>query len=134
VLTIDDIPESHRSLIQAPLIGVFTTVDNQNRPQSTAVCYRAVDDAVLLAVGEKRQKVINLRGNPNCSLLIVDRRNPMRTLEIRAIATLAPDAEMSELNAMAAAYGIDPEPLRAIGGARWTVRLGIRRVLVSPAP
>jgi PPOX class probable F420-dependent enzyme len=134
VLSIDDIPETHRDLIRSPLIAVFTTVDTQDRPQSTAVCYRAVDGTVVLAVAESRQKFINLQTNANCSLIVVDPQNPLRTLELRATAELESDSDMSGLNALAAVYGADPEPWRATGGDRWTVRLRIRRIIASPPP
>jgi hypothetical protein len=31
------VPESHRDLLRAPFTATLTTVDGQNRPQSTAV-------------------------------------------------------------------------------------------------
>jgi hypothetical protein len=63
----DEIPASHRDLIDSPLTVVVTTVDPSSRPQSTAVWYLVDDDGQLKgSITSDRQKYKNLVGNPNC--------------------------------------------------------------------
>ena len=82
---VNNVPQSHRDLLETPLVATLATVDPQSRPQSTAVWYFVDDNGELTgSVTSDRQKYKNLRSNPNCSLLIIDPQNPFRTLEVRA--------------------------------------------------
>ena len=61
-------------------------------PQSTVVAYLHDDDGeVKLSLNTSRKKVRNLRDDPACSFLLLDLVNPLRYLEIRADAEIAPD-------------------------------------------
>ena len=86
---LDQVPESHRDLLQTPLTATLSTIDAKGRPQSTAVWYLVDDDGQLKgSITSDRQKFKNLRGNPNCDLFIIDSQNPFRALEVRAEAEL----------------------------------------------
>ncbi len=76
---VNDVPQSHRDLLEMPLVATLATVDPHSRPQSTAVWYFVDDNGELTgSVTSDRQKYKNLRSNPNCSLFIIDPQNPFR--------------------------------------------------------
>ena len=132
---IDEVPESHRDLLMAPLTAALTTVDAKGRPQSTAVWYLVDDEGILLgSVTNRRQKYRNLSQNPNCTLLIIDPSDPRRTLEIRAEAELTDDPEKTTVSKLAAAYQTDEAMLKAAGDNRFTVTYRPRQIVVNPPP
>jgi hypothetical protein len=57
------------------------------------VWFLAEDDQVVLSLNTRRQKVKNLETEPACTVLLLDRQNPYRSLEIRGTAVLAPDED-----------------------------------------
>jgi len=130
---LDQIPESHRDLLTAPLTAALTTLDGRGRPQSTAVWFLVDDDGVLTgSITSDRQKFKNLSRNPNCSLLVIDPANPWRTLEVRAEAHLTADPEKVTVAKFAKAYQVDEAVLRASGEDRYTVTYQVRRVVTNP--
>ena len=130
---LDQIPESHRDLLTAPLTATLTTLDGQGRPQSTAVWFLVDDDGGLKgSITSDRQKFKNLSRNPNCSLLVIDPVNPWRTLEIRAEAHLTADPEKAMVSKFAKAYQADEAVLKASGDDRYTVTYQGRRVVTNP--
>jgi hypothetical protein len=72
-----------------------------------------------------RQKVKNLQAHPECTLFILDRANPSRTLEIRARAELSPDADYTFADKLGRKYGAD---------LRMMDRPGEHRVVVTLRP
>ena len=118
-------PESHQDLLTADG-ATFITVGPAGLPQATAVGFLSEDGALKLSLNTTRQKTKNLRRDPNVTLFILDRANPLRTLEVRARAEVAPD----EGYAFAARVG------RKYGGAdlRQMDGPGQRRVVVTLDP
>ncbi len=125
------VPTTHRDLLTARGTAVFTTIDRNNRPQSTAVWYLVDHDGLLkLSSTANRQKFKNLRANPSCSLFLIDPVDTHRTLEIRAEAELVADSDNADITRFAQAYGI--EPSRLFAGDRHTIVLRPRRIVVNP--
>ncbi len=99
---LQEVPESHRDLLLAPLTATLTTIDSGGRPQSTAVWYFVDDDGLLKgSITSDRQKYKNLQRNRSCDLFIIDPQNPYRTLEIRADADLSPDPDKATVRKFA---------------------------------
>lgn len=131
---LNDVPESHRDLVQAPLTATLTTIDAGGRPQSTAVWYLVGDDGQLKgSTTSNRQKFKNLRANPNCDLFIIDPQNPFRTLEIRAEADLTADPDKATVRRFAEVYNVDEAMLVNAEEDRYTITYRPRRVVASPA-
>jgi PPOX class probable F420-dependent enzyme len=129
---LDEVPDSHRDLLQAPLTATLSTVDAQGRPQSTAVWYFVdVDGELKGSITSERQKFKNLRGNPNCALFIIDPQNPYRTLEIRARAELTADPDKETVRKFAGLYGVDEAQLVDRSEERYTIVYRPRRVIAS---
>ncbi len=99
------IPESHQDLLQAP-VGVLATNGQDGFPQVTALWFLLDDDGVIkISLNTSRQKVKNLQAHPRCTFFVLDPNNPYRTLEIRARATITPDAGNVFAKKMSAKYG-----------------------------
>ncbi len=129
---LDQVPDSHRDLLRAPLTATLSTVDVRCRPQTTAVWYIVDTDGELKgSITSERQKFKNLRENPNCTLFIIDPHNPQRTLEIRAEAELSADPDKEDVVKFARAYGADEALFVNRSEDRYTVIYHPRRVVAS---
>jgi PPOX class probable F420-dependent enzyme len=79
----DQIPASHRDLVECPPVAALTTVMPDGHPQ-TSVVWCDVDGACV-RVNTMRGfvKERNMRRNPQVTLLCYDPRQPLRYLEVR---------------------------------------------------
>src|SRR5690349_16351500 len=118
-------PESHQDLLKAD-VAVLATVGKDGYPQVTALWFLFDDETIKLSLNTARQKAKNLQADPECTLFILDPTNPYRTLEVRARAEIAPDADYAFANKLGAKYG--GADLRA------NDRPGETRVVVSLRP
>ena len=99
------IPESHRDLLQTD-VAVLTTIGADGYPQTTALWFLLDDDGLIrLSLSTARQKTKNLQANPRVTFFILDRANPLRTLEVRARAEVAPDPDYTFATKLGAKYG-----------------------------
>lgn len=84
-------PETHQDLLHTDT-AILATIGKDGFPQVTALWFLLDDDNTLkLSLNTSRQKTENLREHPECTLFILDRANPARTLEVRARAEIVPD-------------------------------------------
>jgi PPOX class probable F420-dependent enzyme len=104
-----DIPDSHRSILEAPGVAVLSTVGGDGTPQSSALWYLLDGDVVLLSLVETRQKVRNLRRNPRFSFLAWEVGNPYKTVELRGRASLGVDSDRRLFARLLRHYGQDPD-------------------------
>jgi len=118
-------PETHRDLLKTD-VAILATIGPDGYPQVTALWFLLdEDDEVKLSLNTSRKKVKNLQTHPECTLFILDRANPLRTLEIRARAELSLDEDYSFADKVGNKYGMD---LRAID------QPGEQRVVVTLRP
>jgi len=130
---LNEIPESHRDLLLAPLTATLTTIDVNGHPQSTAVWYFVDGDGQLKgSTTSDRQKYKNLSRNPNCDLFIIDPQSPFRTLEIRAEADLALDPDKATVRKFADVYSVDEAMLVRAEEDRYTITYRPRRLVMNP--
>ncbi|MFZ1490731.1 MAG: pyridoxamine 5'-phosphate oxidase family protein [Ilumatobacteraceae bacterium] len=111
--TIDDaiaygVPQSHAQLLLDPLVAVFTTVDSDGLPQSTALWYLLDEGELRLSVRSDRRKLKNLQTHPKATLFITDPTSSIRTLEIRAAVEIRPDPDKEQSQRFAPSYGHAP--------------------------
>jgi PPOX class probable F420-dependent enzyme len=116
------IPESHRDLLDAR-VATLATVGPDGRPQLSEVWFLAEDGAIRISLNTSRQKVKNLRGNPVCTLLVLDLGNPQRYLEVRADARIEPDSDYAFADRVGAKYGANLRVHDQPGDARVMVEL-----------
>ena len=99
------IPASHRDLLQAD-VAMVSTVGPNGHPQTTAIWFLAEDDGTIrLSLNRGRQKTKNLERDLCVTFFVLDRVNPMRTLEIRARAEVAPDRDYAFAHRVGKKYG-----------------------------
>jgi PPOX class probable F420-dependent enzyme len=101
------LPASHRDLLQSD-VAVLATIGLDDYPQVTALWFLADDEGLVrLSLNTSRQKVRNLQRHPECTLFLLDRANPYRTLEIRARAEMQPDPDYAFADKLGEKYHAD---------------------------
>jgi PPOX class probable F420-dependent enzyme len=117
------IPESHRDLLKADT-AILATIGRNGFPQVTALWFLFDEDGMVrLSLNTLRQKVKNLREHSECSLFIIDRTNPSRTLEIRARAEIRSDEDYKFADILGKKYGADLRKIDRVGESRVVVTL-----------
>jgi PPOX class probable F420-dependent enzyme len=116
-------PESHKDLLRAD-VAVLATIGRSGFPQVTALWFLFDEDGQLkLSLNTVRQKTKNLQAHPECTLFILDRANPQRTLEIRARAEISPDKDYTFAEKLGKKYGADLRKIDRPGESRVMVVL-----------
>jgi PPOX class probable F420-dependent enzyme len=92
----DQIPESHRDLVECPPVAALTTLMPDGAPQTSVVWCDVEGDVIRINTMRGFQKERNMRRDPRIALLCYDPREPLRYLEIRGTVI-----EMTEAGAMA---------------------------------
>jgi PPOX class probable F420-dependent enzyme len=123
------IPESHRDLLTTD-VAVLSTIGADGFPQSTAVWFLAEDDGTIkFSLNRARQKTKNLERHPQATLFVLDRANPMRTLEIRGKVDAAPDPDYAFADRVGKKYGgVDMRQMDRPGESRVVVTLRPNKV------
>ncbi len=123
-------PESHKDLLRAD-VAILATIGRSGFPQVTALWFLFDEDGqVKLSLNTTRQKTKNLQAHPECTLFILDRANPQRTLEIRARAEISPDWDYIFAEKLGKKYGADLRKIDRPGESR--VMVILRPVKVNP--
>ena len=116
-------PESHHDLLTTD-VAMLATIGQDGYPQVTALWFLLDDDGeVKLSLNTSRKKVNNLHAHPECTLFILDRANPYRTLEIRAHAELRQDENYAFADKLGRKYGADLRTMDRPGQSRVVVTL-----------
>ncbi len=116
-------PESHTDLLEAE-VAILATVGKDGYPQVTALWFLLDEDGqVKLSLNTSRQKVRNIQADARCTLFILDRANPSRTLEIRALAEISPDKDYAFADKLGRKYGADLRKIDRPGESRVGVTL-----------
>lgn len=99
-----NIPETHLDLLQTD-VASLATISPQGYPQVTALWFLYEDGEVKISLNRVRQKTKNLQAHPECTLFVIDAKNPYRTLEIRAKAELQDDSDYTFADRVGKKYG-----------------------------
>lgn len=117
------VPASHRDLLQTD-VAILATTGPDGYPQVTALWFLADGEGIArLSLNTSRQKVRNLRKHPECTLFLLDRANPYRTLEIRARAEIQPDPNYAFADTLGQKYNADLRQNDQPGESRVVVTL-----------
>jgi PPOX class probable F420-dependent enzyme len=128
--TTPTVPESHRDLLDSPF-ATLATVGPDRRPQVSEVWFLAEGDDLRVSLNVTRQKTKNLTANPGVSLFLLDLANPLRYLEVRGDADIAPDDDYSFADRLAAKYGegVDLRQMDDPGQTRVVVTIKPTRIV-----
>lgn len=121
------IPETHRDLLKTD-VAILATIGKNGFPQVTALWFLLDDDFIKLSLNTSRQKSKNLRMHPECTLFLIDRTNPGRTLEIRARASIDLDPDYKFADKLGKKYNADLHKMDKPGESRIVVTLNPIRV------
>ena len=115
-------PESHHDLLSTD-VAMLATIGSDEFPQVTALWFLDDEDTIRISLNTARQKTRNLQQRPECTLLIVDRADPRRYLEVRARAELTPDDDYAFADKVGQKYGADLRRMDRAGESRVMVTL-----------
>ncbi|HET7516739.1 MAG TPA: PPOX class F420-dependent oxidoreductase [Actinomycetes bacterium] len=112
----DQIPASHRDLVECPPVAALTTVTPDGHPQTSVVWCDFDGECVRVNTMRGFAKERNMRRNPRVTLLCYDPRHALRYLEVRGTVVELTQAGAAEhLDALASAYA--GRPIRYFGDA-----------------
>lgn len=108
------VPESHRDLLDRPILISLATVQPDGQPQVTPVWADYVDGHVRINTAAGRQKHTNLIERPQVTVLVVDPDNGQRYIEIRGrVAEATEEGADDDIDTLAKKYlGVDSYPFR----------------------
>jgi PPOX class probable F420-dependent enzyme len=98
------IPESHRDLLDGQF-ATLATLGRDGGPQLTEVWFLHEDGELKLSLNTSRVKTKNLRRRPQCSLFLLDLKNPYRYVDVRGRARIEPDDDYAFADKLGAKYG-----------------------------
>ena len=81
------IPESHRDLLDKPVLAHVATIGPQGEPQNNPVWFIWDDDRFWMSIGPTGQKARNLERDPRIAISMADPDNPIHYLELRGHVT-----------------------------------------------
>jgi PPOX class probable F420-dependent enzyme len=116
------IPESHRDLLDGPIIAALATLMPDGQPQVTPVWCSYDGTYVIVNATADRQKHKNMVERPRVTLMVVDPQNQFRYLEIRGVVEVITaeggGESMNELSLLYTGkpkrYGIEAPPREAL--------------------
>jgi len=103
---------SARDVIDGPHVAILATSNRDGRPQSSVIFIKRDGDTVLFSTIKGRLKTRNMSRDPRISLVVVDKNNVGRYVEIRGTVDITEDPDKTLLYDMYDRYmgGATPPP------------------------
>ncbi len=120
-------PQSHSDLLDAQ-VATLATIGGDGYPQQTELWFLYDDGELKLSLNDSRLKTRNLVKRPQCSLMILDVKNPYRYLAVRGNAAIEPDDDYAFANKLGAKYSADLKVHDQPGESRVVVTIEPRNV------
>jgi PPOX class probable F420-dependent enzyme len=112
----NEVPSSHRDLLECPPVAALTTVMPNGYPQTSVVWCDFDGTCVRVNTMRGFQKERNMRRDPRMTLLCYDPREPLRYLEVRGTVVEMTEAGAARhLDDLASKYA--GRPIRYFGDA-----------------
>lgn len=103
------LPESHRDLLEQPVVVTLTTVSAEGEPYSVAVWRRWDGQHLLITSDAGTRKHRNAAANPRVAVLALDPNNSQRYLSIRGVVEALDTTNVTaELDRQTQLYTGDP--------------------------
>jgi len=127
------VPESHRDLLDRPILVALATVQPDGQPQVTPVWGDYVDGHIRINTAAGRQKHSNLLERPQATMLVIDPDNGQRYIEIRGrVAEVTEEGADDVIDALAKQYlGVETYPFRNPAETRVTFLIEPLHVITS---
>ena len=99
-----------RAILDEPNLGSFVTLMKSGAPQVTPLWVDHDGTNVIVNTAEGRQKALNLRRNPRVALLVIDRENGQRYVQIRGrvVDIVEGEEAYQHINQLGKKYSGDP--------------------------
>ena len=111
---IDEIPASHRDLVDCPPVAALTTLAADGSPQTSVVWCDFDGECVRVNTMRGFAKERNMRRDPRVTLLCYDPRQDLRYLEVRGtVIEMTEDGAGRHLDQLATRYA--GRPIRYFG-------------------
>jgi PPOX class probable F420-dependent enzyme len=112
----NEIPLSHRDLVECPPVVALTTVTADGYPQTSVVWCDFDGEHVRVNTMRGFAKERNMRRDPRVTLLCYDPGQPLRYLEVRGtVVEMTEEGATEHLDALASKYA--GRPIRYFGDA-----------------
>ena len=98
------VPDSHRDLVDRPLLAVLTTMMADGQPQSSIVWCDYDGTHLRVNTTRERVKSRNVLREPRVSLLVIDPADSGRWIEVRGRVTLTESAVIEHLDKLTREY------------------------------
>ena len=115
-------PESHSDLLDAQ-VATLATIGGDGYPQQSEIWFLYDDGELKLSLNDSRLKTRNLVERPQCSLMILDVKNPYRYLVVRGNAAIEPDDDYSFADRFGKKYSADLRARDQAGESRVVVTI-----------
>jgi PPOX class probable F420-dependent enzyme len=104
-----EVPESHRDLLDRPIVVALVTLMPDGQPQATPVWCHYDGEHVIINTARGRQKDRNMKQRARVTVLSIDPDNPYRWLEVRGeVADVTEEGGVETINLLAKKYrGVD---------------------------
>ena len=99
------LPAQFVDLWSSTATATVTTLSSSGAPQTTATWFLVEDGIFKCSWEPTKQKVRNLVRDPRCTVMLLDQTDPLRSVEIRAVATIKHDTELAFRRRVGARYG-----------------------------
>lgn len=104
------IPDSHRDLLEGPIIVAFATIMPDGHPQVTPVWCTYDGTYVIVNATADRQKHHNILARPDVTVMAVDPDNQFRFIEVRGVVEdIVEDETGDNMNSLALLYTGKPK-------------------------
>lgn len=105
------IPETHRDLLEKPIVAHLATARPDGSLQSNPVWFEWDGTHIKLTQTRTRKKLRNVEHNPHVALSVTDPENPYRYLEVRGLLDkVEDDPDRSFIDHLAQRYMGVPYP------------------------
>jgi PPOX class probable F420-dependent enzyme len=126
------LPEPAKTLLDAANYVVVATSNTDGSPQTTVMWATYEGDELLLSTIQGRKKETNWLKDPRTSVLILDRDDPFRYVEVRGTVSMSTEGGPELIQRLSQAYtGTDWTGDEGTDHVRVVVRVRPARVVVS---
>jgi PPOX class probable F420-dependent enzyme len=103
------VPDSHRDLLDRPIVVALVTLMPDGQPQATPVWCDYDGTYVIINTARGRQKDRNMKARARVTVLSIDPQNPYRWLEVRGeVEEVTEEGGVETINRLAKKYrGVD---------------------------
>lgn len=102
---LDEIPASHRDLVDCPPVAALTTVMANGDPQTSVVWCDFDGECVRVSTMRGFAKERNMRRDPRVTILCFDPERPLRSLEVRGtVVEMTEQGALAHLDTLASRY------------------------------